>query len=179
MRVLITLDGSEISESAAVAVSQWAKDIKPEVLLLMVLHPDDIKQTSRGGYHYEVTPKGTMSGQLLAVADQNPPPAESRTQAIDRARSETSEYLASVARTYFPGVQTENIVDLEEDVPDAVTRTAERQGADLVAMGTHGRTGLGQVMLGSVAEAVVRHATVPVLLVGPATREQLQSDRAS
>lgn len=179
MRILMTFDGSEISESAAVAVSQWAKAIQPEILMLMVLDPGDIKQTSRGGYHYEVTPKGTMSGQLLAIADSNQPAAESRTQAIDRARSETAEYLASVARTYFPGARTDNLVDMDESVPDAITRAADRHGVDLIAMGTHGRTGLGHVILGSVAEAVVRHATVPVLLVGPEMRERLKEESAS
>ena len=38
-------------------------------------------------------------------------------------------------------------------------------GADVIAMGTHGRSGLGRLLFGSVAEQVLRHAGVPVLLV--------------
>ena len=43
---------------------------------------------------------------------------------------------------------------------------ARREGCDLVVMGTNGRTGLGHLVLGSVAEVVVRHAACPVLTLG-------------
>ncbi|MFB6171057.1 MAG: universal stress protein [Haloarculaceae archaeon] len=49
----------------------------------------------------------------------------------------------------------------------AIVDHADRLGADLIVMGTHGRTGLAHVALGSVAERVVRSAPVPVLTVGP------------
>ena len=42
---------------------------------------------------------------------------------------------------------------------------AEKEHADLIIMGSHGRTGLSHVVLGSVAERVVRHASCPVLVV--------------
>lgn len=48
---------------------------------------------------------------------------------------------------------------------DAIVRVAEEAGADLIVMGTHGRTGLQHVLLGSVAEKVVRLAPCPVLTV--------------
>jgi nucleotide-binding universal stress UspA family protein len=48
---------------------------------------------------------------------------------------------------------------------DAIVRAAQERGADLIVMGTHGRTGLQHVLLGSVAEKVVRTATCPVLTV--------------
>jgi len=48
---------------------------------------------------------------------------------------------------------------------EAIVRTAEECGADLIVMGTHGRTGLSHVLLGSVAEKVVRMAPCPVLTV--------------
>ena len=51
------------------------------------------------------------------------------------------------------------------DPADDVVRFAEREGMDLIVMGTHGRTGLSRMLMGSVAEAVVRHATCPVLTV--------------
>jgi nucleotide-binding universal stress UspA family protein len=53
-----------------------------------------------------------------------------------------------------------------EDNPwHAVLAVAEREKADLVVMGTHGRKGLPHMLLGSVAEKVVRTATLPVLIV--------------
>ena len=48
---------------------------------------------------------------------------------------------------------------------DAIVRMAQERGADLIVMGTHGRTGIQHVLLGSVAEKVVRFAPCPVLTV--------------
>ncbi|MEZ4240736.1 MAG: universal stress protein, partial [Myxococcota bacterium] len=50
-------------------------------------------------------------------------------------------------------------------VVDGVLAAAEELGADLIVMGTHGRTGLARMVLGSVAEGVVHRAHVPVMLV--------------
>jgi len=56
-------------------------------------------------------------------------------------------------------------------VPHAeIIRAAEEGGADLIVMGTHGRTGLAHLMMGSVAERVVRGSPIPVLTVPSAER---------
>lgn len=52
---------------------------------------------------------------------------------------------------------------VEGDVPAEIIRVAEDLACDLVVMGTHGRTGLGRLLMGSVAEQVVRKSTCPVL----------------
>ncbi|MEZ4390622.1 MAG: universal stress protein [Polyangiales bacterium] len=46
-----------------------------------------------------------------------------------------------------------------------ILEVATREGADMIVMGTHGRTGLARAMMGSVAEEIVRHADVPVVTV--------------
>lgn len=51
--------------------------------------------------------------------------------------------------------------------PEMIARVARDEGADLVVVGTHGRTGLDRVMLGSVAERVMRIAPCPVLVARP------------
>jgi len=48
-----------------------------------------------------------------------------------------------------------------------IVRRADAAGADRIVMGTHGRTGLSHAIVGSVAERVVQHASVPVLVVPP------------
>jgi len=50
-------------------------------------------------------------------------------------------------------------------IPSAIDTEAERLGADLIAMGTHGRTGLAHAVMGSVAEATTRRAPCPVMTV--------------
>ena len=48
------------------------------------------------------------------------------------------------------------------DPADEIVALAEQEKADLIVMGTHGRTGLGRLLMGSVAEAVVRRTSCPV-----------------
>lgn len=55
------------------------------------------------------------------------------------------------------------------DPVNEIVRVIENKGIDLVAMATHGRTGLSRLLLGSVAEKILRRAPVPVLLVRPST----------
>lgn len=55
-------------------------------------------------------------------------------------------------------------------VADEIVELIERQNIDLLVLGTHGRTGLGRLLLGSVAEEIFRIATVPVLTIGPRVR---------
>jgi len=59
-------------------------------------------------------------------------------------------------------VETQGIA---EDIAGALLRCAQRRGADLVVMGTHGRRGFRRMVIGSVAERFLRYATCPVLLV--------------
>jgi nucleotide-binding universal stress UspA family protein len=52
-----------------------------------------------------------------------------------------------------------------ESVPDSILDAARRHDCDLIVMGTHSRSGVRRVVIGSVAEAVARHSPVPVMLV--------------
>jgi nucleotide-binding universal stress UspA family protein len=53
------------------------------------------------------------------------------------------------------------------DPADEIRTFAEEEGIDLIVMATHGRTGFRHILMGSVAERVVRHSAVPVLTVKP------------
>ncbi|RDJ99765.1 universal stress protein [Paraburkholderia lacunae] len=65
-------------------------------------------------------------------------------------------------------VETQGIA---EDIASCLARCAERRGAELVVMGTHGRRGMRRMVIGSVAERFVRHATCPVLLIREASAD--------
>lgn len=81
-------------------------------------------------------------------------------EGIIKANQESLDKLATRAA---PGrIQTK--LD-SGDARDVIIDAAKSTGADLIIMGTHGRRGLKRALLGSVAEAVLRHASVPVLIV--------------
>ncbi len=59
------------------------------------------------------------------------------------------------------------IVIRKGDIGDELSAIVEQKGIDLIAVGTHGRTGASKLLMGSVAERIVRQASCPVLTVGP------------
>ena len=62
------------------------------------------------------------------------------------------------------GVKTETFVK-ETEASEAITNLAKDQGANMIVIGSHGRTGLRRLLMGSVAEKVIGHAPCPVLVV--------------
>ena len=82
-----------------------------------------------------------------------------------RARRLVERRLAElVAEARKAGVRVEAV--FTEGVPsEEILRAARRRQADMIVIGTHGRTGLGRIFMGSVAERVLQRATVPVLTV--------------
>jgi nucleotide-binding universal stress UspA family protein len=80
----------------------------------------------------------------------------------ERTRLELEE-LAQEARERGVAIGTAEV--LKGDVAKAICAYAEKGGYDVIVMGTAGRSGLAHLLLGSVAEKVVRHSSVPVLTV--------------
>lgn len=84
---------------------------------------------------------------------------------IEKARTEDQQKLeAARQRVEQAGVAASALAEYGSPA-QRIVETAQKEGADLIVMGTHGRTGLRQMLIGSVAERVVRHATCPVLVV--------------
>lgn len=79
------------------------------------------------------------------------------------ARDLESEFLQ---KGYLEGIRYQVSVE-KGDVWPVVSRMIEEEGVDLVVIGTRGRSGLGRLLLGSVAERIFRHSPCPVLTVGP------------
>lgn len=79
---------------------------------------------------------------------------------------ERRRYLRDIAaRTGVPPDRVH--VDFSEDLPPAISNLAVRTAATLVCMGTHGRSGVGVAMIGSITEMVIRSGVEPVVLAGP------------
>jgi len=82
---------------------------------------------------------------------------------IEFARKQVEQMLTAMP----PGVKREVMIEIGEP-GDSIRDAQTKLGADLVVMATHGRKGLKHLVLGSVAERVVRESHVPVLTVRPA-----------
>lgn len=80
---------------------------------------------------------------------------------LEQVRKEAADEMTRLGRRY-PRAKT---LIREGSPRPTILRTADRLRADLIVMGTHGRTGLAHVVFGSVAEHVVRYARMPVLTV--------------
>jgi nucleotide-binding universal stress UspA family protein len=86
-------------------------------------------------------------------------------EAEQAEEDDAQAYLAGVAARLEAKGLSVTYDAPEADASDIIVTRAGEQGIDLIAMTTHGRSGLGRLVFGSTAEAVVRHAPCPVLLV--------------
>ena len=129
---------------------------------------------------------GRAGGRLhLATADQPSPVlvgAGEITSAFhalgQECRLEDESYLVRTAAMIGKaGGASVRVSLLEGPGGEAICEEADRIGADLVVMSTHGRNAMGRALLGSVADYVVRHAARPVLLVKPLSPGTPRMDR--
>jgi nucleotide-binding universal stress UspA family protein len=147
-RVLLPLDGSALSESALAMASEVLTGPRREVELIRVV-PSVLQGV--------VAFSGLCSAPMLG-----PEWDDGQEEQLLEART----YLESVSRRLPRDVRARMAVRLGDPAGEIVARA--RYGAfDLIVMSTHGRTGLGRWVMGSVADAVVHHTAVPVLLVHP------------
>ncbi|PQJ33551.1 universal stress protein [Salinibacter sp. 10B] len=109
---------------------------------------------------------------LLHVVNELDPDWYGITDAQDRAvklreqiRAEAEERLQKLAPEKDHDFDTTVSLQLSFDVADSIHEYVEERNIDLVVMGTHGRKGLDRLMLGNVANKIVRHAPCPVMTV--------------
>jgi nucleotide-binding universal stress UspA family protein len=144
--ILVAIDGSEHSSWAAEAAGRMARDLGAKLTLLHVFGVPMI-----------------LAGEIGYV--QYPPTADTRQDGEDMLRRAAAKVPA--------GVRVEQLIH-EGDAKRQIVAAAKDVGADLIMMGRHAKGPLARMMLGSVAEYVVRHAHCPVLTMGhPAEAEVL------
>lgn len=82
---------------------------------------------------------------------------------------EVADANAAQLATFIKGVEGNIVTAIERDISagPSILRYAEKHGIDLIVLGTHARKNISRLFMGSVAAEVVRHATVPVLVIGP------------
>jgi nucleotide-binding universal stress UspA family protein len=139
LRVLVALDGSPVAATALEAALQLADTVRVEVTLFEVLPGD-----------------GPDSDQKTAEWYQEP--VLGASEYLPALQAHIAEHGTNVHVAYSAG-----------SPGDEITLFADRGKFDLVAIGTRGLTGLDRLLWGSVADQVVRHVHVPLLLTSPAT----------
>jgi nucleotide-binding universal stress UspA family protein len=134
-----------------------------------VLHPTDFSENSEFAFRVACALARDYNARLILLHVMAPPmviyaggpvPAE-MWPSIDEVQEKLHELEGHAHR-----VRVESQV-MEGDAVDMILRAAEETHSDVIVMGTHGRTGLGRLLMGSVAEAVIRKAPCPVLSVKP------------
>jgi universal stress protein A len=142
-KILAPTDFSSASTLALDAAALLAKQFGATIVLLYVYDP-------------------TLLSPLYAV-----PGAAAVLEATPRApefEESIRREMESIRRERLSGVpQVEYLVKQHSSAPEGICEAAAEVAADLVVLSTHGRTGLSHVLIGSVAERVVRHAPCPVL----------------
>lgn len=142
-RLLVALDGSPTSALALDHAAALARLSGAAVVLLHVIEPTRHSSGFERPKVYidEVRPRFLAAGQAM----------------LDEA--------ANRLREQGIAAQTLLLENGVERVSEQIARQAETSGCDLIVLGTHGRRGVGRLLLGSDAEQVARVATVPVMLV--------------
>ena len=102
-----------------------------------------------------------LGPDAVIVPPETGAPISVKQYAIDSAEAHLQDIADRLAKD---GVTARGVVVIGAPV-DEINRAVERERADLVVMGTHGRTGFRHLVAGSVAERVVRSSTVPVLTI--------------
>ena len=138
-RALVPLDGSMVAESILPFILEIAGPLDMEVALVRVLVPGP--------------PMAVEGTRHVAIED------------AAKLRAGAEEYLASIAADLrAKGVSVTTAVRRGEPVAE-ILAGAREVDADLIAMTTHGRSGLSRLLFGSVAAAVLSHAEIPVFLM--------------
>lgn len=139
-KVLVPLDGSELSESVLSHVVTIATSCQvPEVILLRVREPLDKSVIE------------TLDAKIASELDQ-------------AYHDEAANYLKIIAKTLKKKDILVKTEVLTGNPAEEIIKYSQSKGVDLIIMSTHGRSGVSRIVFGSVADKVIRQTEVPVLL---------------
>jgi len=137
--ILLTTDLSDESLRAFAPAADLARESGAKLTLLHIVQ--DV----------QVAPHGAPLAPPVSAPDVG--------NLVDAARQRLNDQKALLGS----GVDVDCEVSASPDIAERVASFAQEHGCDLIALSTHGRSGFRRFVLGSVAEAILRHAHVPVL----------------
>lgn len=135
MKILIPLDGSKFAEEVLESAAELATNSKAEVHLVRVVREAEIRASQAAAEPIQPALGYGLWG--AATPDTG------------------GEYLDDVASRFFPQGSRRTVL-VGEDPAREILHYAVEEGVDLIAMATHGRTGLARVVMGSVADKMLR-----------------------
>ncbi|MES2295898.1 MAG: universal stress protein [Pseudomonadota bacterium] len=142
-KILITSDGSAVSSVTARAGIEFARQLGAQVLALYVAPQ----------YQYPV------------YVEIIPPTYPSEEEYLALMRRSGDEHLRTIVEAGAAcGLACEAMTAFADATAQKIVEVAEAQGCDLIFMGSHGRSGWGQLLLGSVTNKVLSHTQIPVLV---------------
>jgi nucleotide-binding universal stress UspA family protein len=144
-RILVPVDFSPCSKAALQYAAQLAERFDAAVEVLHVWEPPMYLGLGPGEVFLQVT---TDQGQPLSEVVRT------------RARQELDQFIAEIQSRSSANVSGRLEVG---NTSDTILEIAKANQCDLIVMGTHGRRGFSRVLMGSIAERVVRHAPCPVI----------------
>ena len=137
----------DFSSSANHAVAIARDEAKAHGAKLILLHVIDLPTA--------------IKPDTVIVPDETGAPINVKDYAIRQAEEHLADLSARIAKD---GVTAQTFIRIGKP-EDEIVKFANENGIDLIAMGTHGRTGLAHMLVGSVAERVVRSSKCPVLTI--------------
>lgn len=140
-RILVPLDGSPLAEAVLPHAQTLAQSLGAEIVLLRVT----------------VNP-------VVEFSFSDPSIAASAIREIER---ESKYYIENKCSELEAAGMRVSFLIREGPVADTILAVAEAMQADMIAMSTHGRSGVRRWLLGSVTERVVHHSPVPVVVIRP------------
>ena len=137
-----------------------------------ILLATDLTAASREATDRAIDLAGRLDARLLIVnvLEKHRLSGGGSHERVDQARSERETLLVKVVRGARDAGATAEFLVWEGDPGDSIAAAAEAEHADLVVVGTRGRSGAERMLLGSVSDHVVRNAECPVLVVRPSKR---------
>lgn len=142
-RILVPVDGSQTSRKALLTALQMAKESGGCVRIVHLLDSNAYLSGSGGYLNYPSDLSAAMSNIGRKVLEE----------------------AANVAKDAGVQAETRLFESFDGRLPDVVSDDATQWKADLVVVGSHGRRGIGRLLLGSGAEQILRQAPVPVLVI--------------
>ncbi|MGE5255650.1 MAG: universal stress protein [Hyphomicrobiales bacterium] len=139
--ILLPTDGSELSKTAIQKGIQFAKSVKAKITGLSV-----VPERSYSIYEGEVPGKYKDE-----AAKEWKAKAEGNLSALSKAAKEA-------------GVSCDVVLETSDQPYEAIIHAATQKGCDLIMMASHGRRGVGALLLGSETQKVLTHSKVPVLV---------------